>query len=164
MHASNILLEWFEDSRIDLQRYWDSKSLTQVWICSKEKIVQCWNPKFVKIKVWQIWSNLRLKWMKCVLNLILSIGMSYYQEGCNINYLTRSKVLIDNPWENPKRKPLRANIEILVWSSLDLMDQVGSSNQGFGVLWLWPVWPVWVHRLVYSNRPVWPIWGTGLTG
>jgi len=51
--------------------------------------------------------------MKCVLNLILSIGMPYYQEGCNIDYLTRSKVLIDHPCEDPERKPLRTNIEIL---------------------------------------------------
>jgi len=43
----------------------------------------------------------------------LSIGMSYYQEGCNIDYLTRSKVLIDHPSENPERKPLRTNLEIL---------------------------------------------------
>ena len=75
--------------------------------------------------------------------------MPYYQEGCNIDYLTRSKVLLVNPWEDPERKPLRTNIEILEWSSIDLMDQVGSSKQGFGVLWPWLVWPVW---------------GTGLTG
>ena len=48
-----------------------------------------------------------------VLYLILSIGMSYYQEGCNIDYLTRSKVLIDHPSENPERKSLRTNLEIL---------------------------------------------------
>ena len=111
--------------------------------------MQCWNPKFEKIKVWQIWSDSRLKWMKCVSYLILSIGMPYYQEGCNIDYLTRSKVLIDNPWEDPERKPLRTNIEILEWSSLDLMDQVESCKQGFGLLW---------------PGPVWPVWGTGLTG
>ena len=134
-NASNIILEWLEDPRIVLQDYWDSKSLAQVWICSKEKIMQCWNPKFEKIKVWQRWSDSKLKWMKCVSYLILSIGMPYYQEGCNIDYLTRSKILIDNPWEDPERKPLRTNIEILEWSSLDLMDQVGSYKQGFGVLW-----------------------------
>ena len=33
----------------------------------------------------------------CGLYLILGIDMPYYQEGCNIDYLTRSKVLIDNP-------------------------------------------------------------------
>ena len=99
-------------------------------------------PKIGKVKVWQDWSNSRLKWLSCVLYLILSIGMPYYQEGCNIDYLTWSKVLIDDPWEDPERKPLRTNIEILEWSSLDLMDQVGSYKQGFGVLWPWPVWPV----------------------
>jgi len=51
--------------------------------------------------------------MKYVLNLILSIGMPYYQEGCNIDYLTRSKVLIVNPSEDPERKPLRTNLETL---------------------------------------------------
>jgi hypothetical protein len=108
--------------------------------------MQCWNPKFEKIKVWQIWSDSRLKWMKYILNLILSISMPYYQVGCNIDHLTRSKVLIDHPCEDPERKPLRTNLEILEWSSVDLMDQVESSKQGFGVLWPWP------------------IWGTGLTG
>ena len=44
---------------------------------------------------------------------ILSIDMLYYQEGCNIDYLTRSKVLIDHPCEDPERKPLRTNLEIL---------------------------------------------------
>ena len=141
---------WLEDPRIDLQRYWDSKSLAQVWICSKEKIMQCWNPKFKKIKVWKIWSDSRLKWMKCVLNLILSIGMPYYQERCNIDYLTRLKVLIDNPLEDPERKPLIANIEILKWSNLDLMDQLGSYKQGFGVLWPWPVWPICVLTVLLS--------------
>ena len=43
----------------------------------------------------------------------LSIGMSYYQDGCNIVYLTRSEVLIDHPSEDPERKPLRTNLEIL---------------------------------------------------
>ena len=89
--------------------------------------------------------------MKCVLDLILSIGMPYYQEGCNIDYLTRSKVLIVNPWEDPERKPLRTNIKILEWSSLGLMDQVGSSKQGFGVLWPWPVQGVTAS---FFNRPV----------
>ena len=87
--------------------------------------------------------------MKCVLNLILSIGMPYYQGGCNIDYLTRSKVLEDNPWEDPKRKPLLTNLEILEWSSVDLMDQVRSFNKGFGILWSWPVWPV--------RGPVWQV-------
>ena len=46
-----------------------------------------------------------------VLYLILRIGLSYYQEGCNIDYLTQSKVLIDHPSENLDRKPLRTNLE-----------------------------------------------------
>ena len=47
-----------------------------------------WNvgiSKLKKTKVWQSWSNSRLKWLKCALYLILSIGMPYYQEGCNID-------------------------------------------------------------------------------
>ena len=55
--------------------------------------------------------------------------MPYYQEGCNIDYLTRSKVLIDHPSEDPERKPLRTNLEILGRSSLDLVDQVGYFNR-----------------------------------
>jgi hypothetical protein len=149
-----------------LQDYWDSKSLAKVWICSKEKFMQCWNPKFEKIKVWQRWSDSRLKWMKCVLNLILSIGMPYYQEGCNVDYLTQSKVLIVGPWEDPERKPLRTNLEILTWSSVDLMDQVESCKQSLGFSGSdrfdrsgGLVWPVRVQWLVNLNRPV---WGTGL--
>ena len=115
-------------------------------------------PKLKKTKVWQSWRNSRLEWLKCALYLILSIGMPYYQEGCNIDYLTRSKVLIDNSWEDPERKPLRTNIEILEWSSLDLMDQMESCKQGFGLLWPGPVWPVRGQWLVYLNRPVWPVY------
>ena len=77
--------------------------------------------------------------------------MPYYQGGWNIDYLTRSKVLIVNPWEDPERKPLRTNLEILEWSSIDLMDQVGSYKQGFGVLWPWPVQGVTAS---FFNRPV----------
>jgi len=141
------------------------KSLAQVWICSwKENAMlksQDW-----QVKVWQDWSDSKLKWLNCGLYLILSIGMPYYQEGCNIDYLTRSKVLIDDPWEDPERKPLRTNIEILEWSSLDLMDQVGSYKQGFGVLWPWPVWGTGLtgqgeQRLVLA-RSVWPVWSDSL--
>ena len=58
-----------------------------------------------------------------VLYLILRIGMPYYQEECNIDYLTWSKVLIGPPSENPERKPLTTNSVLLGCSSLDLMDQ-----------------------------------------
>ena len=94
----------------------------------KEKIMQCWNPKFKKVKVWQRWSDSRLKWLKCVLFLTLSIGMSYYQEGCNIDHLTWSKVLIGHPSENPERKPCKTNSKILGWSNLGLVDQVKPFN------------------------------------
>ena len=133
--------------------------------------MQCWNPKFEKIKVWQRWSDSRLKWMKCVLNLILSIGMPYYQEGCNIDYLTRSKVLIDDPCENTERKPLRTNFVLLGWSSVNLVDQVEHLNLGLGFSGpdrsdrsRGPVWPVqgvtasfWTDRSDRSVGPVWPV-------
>ena len=132
MHQVHYRVTWIQGHI--LLRVGISKSLAQVWICSwKENAMlksQDW-----QVKVWQDWSDSRLKWLNCVSYLILSIGMPYYQKGCNIDYLTRSKVLIDNPWEDPERKPLRINIEILEWSSLDLIDQVGSYKQGFGVLW-----------------------------
>ena len=70
-------------------------------------------PRLTKSKYGKTESNSRLKWLNYVLYLILSIGMSYYQEGCKIDYLTRSKVLIDHPCEDPERKPLRTNLEIL---------------------------------------------------
>ena len=47
-----------------------------------------------------------------------------------IDCLTRSKVLIDHPSEDPERKPLRTNLEILGRSSLDLVDQVGYFSRG----------------------------------
>ena len=83
-----------------------------------------------QVKVCQDWSDSRLKWLNCVSYLILSIGILYYQEGCNIDYLTRSKLLIGHPSEDPERKYLRTNLEILEWSSLNLMDQVRSLNKG----------------------------------
>ena len=83
-----------------------------------------------QVKVWQDWSDSRLKWLNCVSYLILSIGTPYYQERCNIDCLTRSKMLIDHPSEETERKPLRTNLEILGWSSLDLVDQVGYFNRG----------------------------------
>ena len=72
------------------------KSLAQVWICSR-KVNAMLKSQSQKSKYGKTESNSRLKWLNCVLYLILSIGMSYYQEGCNIDYLTRSKVLIDDP-------------------------------------------------------------------
>ena len=69
-------------------------------------------PRLTKSKYVKTESNSRLKWLNCVLYLILNISMSYYQEGCNIAYLTRSEVLIDHPSEDPERKPLRTNLEI----------------------------------------------------
>ena len=90
----------------------------------EKKIMQCWSPMVDKVKVWQSWSNSRLKWLFCVLYLILSIGMPYYQEGCNIGCLTWSMVLIGHPSENPKRKPCKTNSKLLGWSSLGLVDQV----------------------------------------
>ena len=73
-------------------------------------------------------SMAKMKWFKTQVDeMCFKFNLEYryvdYQEGCNIDYLTRSKVLIDNPWEDPERKPLRTNLEILEWSSIDLMDQ-----------------------------------------
>ena len=61
-------------------------------------------PRLTKSNYGKTESNLRLKWLNYVSYLILSIGMPYYQEGCNIDYLTLSKVLIDQPSEDPERK------------------------------------------------------------
>ena len=74
-----------------------------------------------------------------------------------------------DPWEDPERKPLRTNIEILEWSSLDLMDQVESCKQGFGFLWQRPVWLVCTDRTttsfwewgIYTPQPS-PLRATGL--
>ena len=107
---SNAMHQIFYWSDLSIQRQfckiiWSSKSLAQVWICS----IECCNveiSKLKKIKVWQSRSNSRLKWLKCVWYLILSIGMSYYQEGCNISCLTWSKVLIGHPkWESWEKTP-----------------------------------------------------------
>ena len=58
--------------------------------------------------------------------------MPYYQEGCNIDCLTRSKMLIGHPSENLGRKPLRTNLVLFGRSSLDLVDQVEPSISGLG--------------------------------
>ena len=65
--------------------------------------------------------------------------MSYYQEGCNIDYLTRSKVLIDDPCENPERKPLRTNFVLLGFTLVNL-------NFGKQIL----VSPLWFASLLIS--------------
>ena len=128
--------------------------------------MQCWNPKFEKIKVWQRWSDSRLKWIKCILDLILSIGMPYYQEGCNIDYLIWSKVLIGHPSENPERKPLITNFVLPGWSSVNLVDQVEYLNLGLGFSGPYrsdrsggPVWLVQgVTASFLTNRSVGPVW------
>ena len=38
----------------------------------------------------------KLKWLTRFLSLFLSIGMPYYQQGCNISLMTKLKVLIEN--------------------------------------------------------------------
>jgi len=81
----------------------------------------------------------------------LSIGMSYYQDGYNINWLTRSKVLIGHPNENPERKPCKTDYKILGWSSLGLVDQVKLVNWGLVFSGL--------DRSDRSGGPVWPIQG-----
>ena len=58
-----------------------------------------------------------------------------------------------DPWEDPERKPLRTNIEILEWSSLDLMDQVESCKQGFGLL---------LPRPVCTDRATASFWEWGI--
>ena len=67
-------------------------------------------PRLTKSKYGKTESNSRLKWLNYVLYLILSICMPYYQGGCNIDDLTRSKVLIGHPSEDPERKSLRNNL------------------------------------------------------
>ena len=84
-------------------------------------------------------SMAKMKWFKTQVDemcFIFNLEYRYVvdQEGCNIDYLTRSKVLIDDPWVDPARKPLRTNLEILEWSSVDLMDQVESCNRVLGSL------------------------------
>ena len=92
--------------------YFNSKSLAQVWILLKKKLCNVGIPRSRKSKYGKA-EVIRLKWLNCVLYLILSIGMPYYQEGCNIDYLIRSKVLIGHPSEDPKREPLRNNLVLL---------------------------------------------------
>ena len=58
--------------------------------------------------------------------------MPYYQGGCNIDDLTRSKVLIGHPSEDTKRKPMRTNLVLLKWSSANLVDQEKHINLVLG--------------------------------
>ena len=142
---------YWSDLSIQGQFYkmiWNSKSLAQVWICSKGCYALLESQSWRKIKVWQSWSNSRLKWLKCGSYLILSVGTLYYQEGCNIDWLTRSKVLIGHPeWESWEKTPINqlcATWMIECW----LGEPSGALKPGFGLLW---------------PRLVWLVWGTGLT-
>ena len=99
-------------------------------------------------------SMARLKWFKAqVVELCFIFNLEY-------RYTVLSREMqhwlfdsVKSAHRSPKwgswEKPLRTNLEILEWSSLDVMDQVGSSKQGFGVLWP-------EQRLVFSR--------TGLIG
>jgi len=80
-------------------------------------------------------------------------------------------MLIDDPCEDPKRKPLRTNFVLLGWSSVNLVDQVEHLNLGLGFSGpdrsdrsRGPVWPVqgvtasfWTDRSDRSVGPVWPV-------
>ena len=98
----------FKDS---LTRWFRTLSHWLKYGFAQKDVMQCWNPKIEKVKVWQSWSNSSLKWLKCAWYLILSIGMPYYQEGCNIDWLTRSKVLIGHPkWESWEKNPWKLTL------------------------------------------------------
>ena len=148
MQCIKYIMEWLGFKDIFFYELEFLKSLAQVWICSRKENAM------LKSQDWQSQSMARLKWLKAqVIELCfifnLSIGMSYYQDGCNIVYLTRSEVLIDHPSEDPDRKPLRTNLKILEWSGLDLVDQVESYRSGSGF-----------SNPDRSGGPVWPVRGS----
>ena len=114
-------------------------------------------------------SMAKMKWFKTQVDemcFIFNLEYRYvvYQEGCNIDYLTQSKVLIGHPSKNPERKPLRTNFVLPGWSSVNLVDQVSHLNLGLG--------SSGPNRSNRSGGLVWPVPGltaswskqTGLTG
>ena len=61
--------------------------------------------------VMQAWSISKLKWLFCHLHLILSIVEQYYQEGCNIGWLTIRKCSLVTKWESLREIPCLTNFE-----------------------------------------------------
>ena len=89
IEKSNAMHQIFYWSDLSIQGQlckiiWSSKSLAQVWICSKE----C--SAMVESQVEENQNMAKLKQFKAqvveiYLYSILSIGSPYYQEGCNID-------------------------------------------------------------------------------
>ena len=81
--------------KIALSWLWKNfKSLAQVWMCSNVETM-------LKALKWKLFKYGKIEDFKAqVINLVLyfalSIGMPYYQEGCNISLKTKSKVLLEN--------------------------------------------------------------------
>ena len=140
----------------------NAKSLAQVWNCSRKEVAMVKSQDWQSQKYGKTENVSELKCWIIDLYFILSIGIPYYQKGCNIDYLTRSKVLIGHPSENPERKPLRTNFVLPGWSSANLGDQVEHLNMGLGFSGpnrsdrsRGPVWPVQGVTASFFNRPVW---------
>jgi hypothetical protein len=76
----------------------DPKSLAQVWTCSRHRL--SWKPSSGYCSSMARLKTFKLKRPTRCLYLILSISMSYYQEGCNISEFTKVKFLISWPeWD-----------------------------------------------------------------
>ena len=78
----NLLWRWWHKLEMGFIHRWMLKSLAQ-GRCAQEKEIEV----NALLRLWMIkgttWDTKeKLKWLKCNLSLILSIGMPYYQEGC----------------------------------------------------------------------------------
>jgi hypothetical protein len=82
-HVKIDNMEWLMDPSVHPYAIWkDPKSLAQVWTCSSQRL--CWKPSsghrssMARLKIFKLKRS-----TKCFYSF-LSIGMSYYQEGCNV--------------------------------------------------------------------------------
>jgi hypothetical protein len=127
----------------------NAKSLAQVWNCSRKEVAMVKSQDWQSQKYGKTENVSELKCWIIDLYFILSIGIPYNQEGCNIGSLTWSKVLIGYPSENPEGKPCKTNSKILGWLILVLVDQMKPFNWGLLFSDL--------DRFDWSGGPVWPV-------
>ena len=122
-------------------------SLAQAWICSRKE------DAMLKPQGWQSQSMARLKGFKdqvIELYFIFNLKFRYVvlSRGMQRWLFDMVKSAHRSPSKNPERKPLRTNLVLLEWSSVNLVDQVEHLNLGLG--FFGPdrsggsVWPVWV--------------------
>jgi hypothetical protein len=112
-------------------RWKDPKSLARVWTCSRHRL--SWNPLSGNCSSMARLKTFKLKRLSQCLYLTLSIGMSYYQEGCNISELTKIKgvnwkygITIFKDWRSTIKNHLIRNLPLQFNHKLKLVIAIRS--------------------------------------